>query len=63
MICLNSVMELIILSSTMSFTILQSSPVDSSLEVVAITGVSAEVEMKYLSLLLPTASWPVMRTT
>ena len=63
MICLNSVMELIILSSTMSLTILQSSPVDSSLEVVAITGVSAEVEMKYLSLLLPTASWPVMRTT
>ena len=38
MICLNSVMEPIIWSRTISFVILQSAPVVRSLEVVAITG-------------------------
>ncbi|EJW95666.1 hypothetical protein EVA_16226 [gut metagenome] len=37
-ICLNSVIEPIISSKTISFVILQSAPVDSSLDVVAITG-------------------------
>lgn len=46
MICLNSVMELIHLSMTMSFTILQSTPVERSWEVTAMTGVGAETEMK-----------------
>ena len=63
MICLNSVMEPIISSRTMSFVILQSAPVESSLEVVAITGPSFDVEMKYFNLLLPYSSLPVMRTT
>ena len=45
-ICLNSVMELMFWSSTMSFTILQSTPVESSLLVVAMTGNSDETEMK-----------------
>ena len=46
MICLNSVMEPIIWSRTMSFTILQSVPVERSLEVVAMTGYFEETEMK-----------------
>src|SRR5699024_2934661 len=37
-ICLNSVIELILLSSTISLHVLQSTPVVSSLEVVTITG-------------------------
>ena len=53
MICLNSVMEPIILSSTISLTILQSAPVESSSDVVAMTGPSEDVEIKYFSLLLP----------
>ena len=63
MICLNSVMEPIISSSTMSFVILQSAPVERSLEVVAMTGPSELVEMKYFSLLFPYTSLPVIRTT
>ena len=63
MICLNSVMELIISSSTISLVILQSAPVESSLEVVAITGYFAPTEMKYLSFFLPSMSPPVIRTT
>ena len=45
-ICLNSVIELIRWSRAISFTILQSTPVESSLLVVAMTGVFEETEMK-----------------
>ena len=46
MICLNCVMELMFLSSTISFVILQSEPVDRSSEVVAMTGYFEATEMK-----------------
>ena len=46
MICLNSVMEFTTSSRTMSLVILQSTPVESSLEVVAMTGYSELTEMK-----------------
>ena len=39
-------MDPIISSKTMSFVILQSAPVDKSLDVVAMTGYGAETEMK-----------------
>ena len=45
-ICLNSVIELMLWSSTISFTILQSTPVESNLLVVAMTGYLDEIEMK-----------------
>mgnify|MGYP006922431272 CR=1 FL=1 len=53
MICLNSVMEPIISSRTINLTILQSTPVESSLDVVAITGYFSPTEIKYCNLLLP----------
>ena len=46
MICLNSVIEPIISSKTISFVILQSEPVESSLEVVAMTGYFSRTEIK-----------------
>ena len=46
MICLNIVIEVMFSSSAMSRTILQSTPVESSCDVVAMTGVGEATEMK-----------------
>ena len=45
-ICLNMVMEEMVLSKTMTFVILQSTPVERSSEVVAMTGYFALTEIK-----------------
>ena len=63
MICLNSVIEPIISSKTISLVILQSAPVERSLEVVAITGYFWVTEENCLIFPLPISSLPVIRTT
>ncbi len=63
MICLNSVMDLICLSSTIRWQVWASTPVDMSWEVTAMTGKVDSGSMKLSSWALPSSLSPVMRIT
>ena len=63
MICLNSLMELMTLSSTIRRQVLQSTPVVIRREVVTMTGYLLFTLVKLSSCFLPTALSPVMRIT
>ena len=63
MICLNSVMDLMRLSSTIRWQVCASTPVDISCEVVAMTGKVDSGSMKLSSCALPSSLSPVMRMT
>ena len=61
MICLNSVIDLISLSSTISLQVLQSTPVVISLDVVTMAGYFSLGSIKLSSWALPSALSPVIR--
>jgi hypothetical protein len=63
MICLNSVIELMFWSRTISLQVLASTPVVKSLDVVTITGYGSSLSIKYESCAFPSLSSLVIRIT